>query len=526
MGSFTILNIAQFLLSMNVSILRAITVFFLIDLLGIEQSNQILALSSALVILPFLLFSIPAGQLADKISKRSLVIWTLFFQSSCIAYSLLAFATRIPFHAYASLCAVGLSTALFSPAKYSILPEIVPREGISRANGILTFATYVAVILGTFLASWVSELTGRSYTEITALCLFLSLVAWVLSFWIQKTAPQNPSQKISFAFLSETFATLKEARKVPNLFLTCWCTAYFLFVATYIQLNSIPFGIQSLGITDVQTGYLFLAPALGIGIGSLVVSFFAGCELGLAVFGSALTGCSFIAVYFSQTSIIASSIAFFLVGMNGALFIVPLDAYLQIASPAKERGQIVAVSTLLGFVCAFLAAVFLKVTGDWLSLSAAFGYCIVGIAILGLSLYLMKVWGDEYARFIATAKCRLFYRVERPEMGKTGLFVVPSKRHLPAFLQFFEKIICIKLVAKRPLFRFGNTLLLKADEVDQSEKLNSLKEQGYSFYCISEEPAFIDQLRKKLSVDIYHVNISPLKGRNVSITIDRKTSAS
>jgi acyl-[acyl-carrier-protein]-phospholipid O-acyltransferase/long-chain-fatty-acid--[acyl-carrier-protein] ligase len=48
--------------------------------------------------------------------------------------------------------------------------------------------------------------------------------------------------------------------------------AYFMFVGAFAQLNLIGYGIERLGLNEAQSGYLFLAAALGIGIGSLLAA--------------------------------------------------------------------------------------------------------------------------------------------------------------------------------------------------------------------------------------------------------------
>ena len=48
---------------------------------------------------------------------------------------------------------IALQATFFSPAKYGILPEILPDSDLSRANGILEMSTFVAIVIGTALGS-------------------------------------------------------------------------------------------------------------------------------------------------------------------------------------------------------------------------------------------------------------------------------------------------------------------------------------------------------------------------------------
>ena len=58
---------------------------------------------------------------------------------------------------YSILFLVGTHSALFAPAKYGIIPELVGSELISQANGLLVMLTYLAIILGSAAAPWLGE---------------------------------------------------------------------------------------------------------------------------------------------------------------------------------------------------------------------------------------------------------------------------------------------------------------------------------------------------------------------------------
>ena len=101
--------------------------------------------------LPLMLLSLPAGVLADRLSKRSIIIWMKWIEvalMSAAAISLFAF----PDDGFPRLLILGLmgaQSALSSPAKYGILPELLPHEQLSKGNGHLEMWTFLAIILGT-----------------------------------------------------------------------------------------------------------------------------------------------------------------------------------------------------------------------------------------------------------------------------------------------------------------------------------------------------------------------------------------
>ena len=50
---------------------------------------------------------------------------------------------------YAVLFLIALQATFFSPAKYGILPKMLPDRDLSRANGVLEMSTFVAIVAGT-----------------------------------------------------------------------------------------------------------------------------------------------------------------------------------------------------------------------------------------------------------------------------------------------------------------------------------------------------------------------------------------
>ena len=78
--SFGWLNATQFLGALNDNVFKLLGIFFLIRLLGEEQANSIGAFASAVFIVPFLLFSHSAGVLADRSSKKNIVVVAKFLE--------------------------------------------------------------------------------------------------------------------------------------------------------------------------------------------------------------------------------------------------------------------------------------------------------------------------------------------------------------------------------------------------------------------------------------------------------------
>src|SRR5204863_792226 len=162
---------------------------------GAEAARN-LSLVSAIFITPFLLFSGYAGQLADIYSKRTVLIVT---KSLEIATALLAFVALVFGRleiTFAVLFLFALQATFFSPAKYGILPEVLPDRDLSRANGLLEMSTFVAIVVGTAVGSYMFDVWRSQLWVIGVAVLAIAIIGTATSFRIPRTAPAQPGVRI------------------------------------------------------------------------------------------------------------------------------------------------------------------------------------------------------------------------------------------------------------------------------------------------------------------------------------------
>lgn len=410
-SSFTYLNITQFLGALNDNIYKLLVVYSLIDLQGIGESHKILATTGAIFVLPFLLFSSMSGTLADRFSKRNIIVLTKALELIVMACGVLAFAYHSEFGLYATLFLLATQSALFGPSKYGILPELVSTDRITRANGLMTSFTFLAIILGTFIASFITDITGRNFILGSLLCTVLSLIGVITSIGIEYTPPSGSEKKLDVLFLKEIYKTLALARTVPSLLPAMLGSAYFLFLGAFIQLNIIPFAVHSLNLSDVQGGYLFLLTALGIGTGSVLAGKISGrtVELGLVpVAGLGITIGLFLLDFFSGNlfAVVGFVVA---IGVLGGLFEIPLDSYIQVAAPNTFRGQIVGATNFLSFVGVLFASAAVYMITEVFHLNSDQGFSIMGFLTLGVGIAFSFQFFDYLTRFVGMILSRLHF---------------------------------------------------------------------------------------------------------------------
>lgn len=351
------LNISQFLGVVNDNVFKFLTLFLLIDLRGASHSSEILFWVGTVYVLPFLLFSSAAGVLADKFSKQKLIVALKGLEVVITVLGVVAFGFSSAWACYSLLFLLSFQSAIFGPPKYSIIPEIVHFEKISKANGIITSFTYLAMIIGTFLASFTTQITNKNFALSASLCVFIAIVGFIASLFIPYTQPSRTTKRIKLFFLREIYQTLVFCYHKPHLFVAVLGSAFFLYVGAFFQLNIIPFAMETLKISEVGGGYLFLTVAIGIAAGAVIAGKLSKnrVELGL----SCIAGIGlFVFLYLlalSKPFLSTTLIILIFNGLCGGMFIVPFDSYLQTYSPNKQRGQVIAASNFLSFVGVLLA---------------------------------------------------------------------------------------------------------------------------------------------------------------------------
>lgn len=412
--SLYLLNITQFLGALNDNIFKLLVIFFLIHIKGAADTNTILSLAGAFFVIPFLLFSSGSGVLADKVRKNKIIVWTKALEVMTMSASVLAVYIESPFFSYFLLFLMGTQSAIFGPSKYGIIPEIVAKDYVSQANGSITSMTYLAIIIGSPGASFITQITNRNFYIATSICVFIAIIGLLTSLGIRKTERGKSSKKINPFFFYEIYQSLALSVKRPFLFPAILAVAFFLFIGAYIQLNIIPFSMESLHLSEIEGGYLFSATAVGIAIGAKLAGKLskAKVELGLASLSGFVIVLLFFLISLFSTKLIFVIIFLILLGVFGGMFLIPMEAFLQVASPNKRRGQIIAASNFLSFGGVLLAAFVLYLFNEKWGFSAAQSFALIGCLTLLFQCIIAGRMARHVLRYTALHILPLFYKLE------------------------------------------------------------------------------------------------------------------
>lgn len=354
------------------------------DAADAELSSQFQATLSLLVfLLPMMLFSIPAGSLADRFSKRSVIIWTkalevLVMGGAAVTLYFAPLQIVIP---YILLAIMGLQSGLFSPAKYGILPEIVPANRLARSNGLIEMWTMIAIIAGTGLGPVLlaADKSGSSphWTWLGALWLFiLSVVGFIASFAVPKVDAMGKESSITDS-IKRAWGLI---RRDQALGLAIMGSVLYWYITSLIGQNVLVYA-KSL-VIELERGEIWQGiPPASYGIGIALGALFAGrfsserVELGLIPVGAVGFSITSLTLGIVQPDMIGTVITLIFGGAFSGMVLVPLHAIIQQRAPEKRRGAIIACGNLLDISGMILGS-----------------FTAMGMALLGWNMKLMLVW--------------------------------------------------------------------------------------------------------------------------------------
>jgi acyl-[acyl-carrier-protein]-phospholipid O-acyltransferase/long-chain-fatty-acid--[acyl-carrier-protein] ligase len=402
--SFFWLNATQFLGALNDNVFKLLIIFYLIGLTGSDNAATVTAIAGAVFVVPFLLFTAYAGKLADRFSKRNIVVAAKIAEAAVMFLGCIAFLFESSVALYAILFLMCTQSAFFGPSKYGIVPELVKTEQLSKANSFLEALTYLAIVIGTALAPFLAQVTGARYVLCGVVCLAISLAGLVVSFNIEITPAVGTKRKASILFVRDIWRTLRGIRNDKDLTMAVYASAFFMLLGAFMQMNLIPYGIEQLKFTEIQSGYLFLIAAIGIGIGSFFAGKLSGrnVEFGIVPLGALAMAFSSVSIALIAPSLYPVLALILIIGIGAGLFIVPIHAFIQLKSPNETRGQVLAASGFIGWVGVALAAVLVWIFGKIFPVSTApvMGFLILGLLTLALAVVAVIILPDFLVRFI------------------------------------------------------------------------------------------------------------------------------
>ena len=387
---FWSLMFTQFQGAFSDNALRWLVIFPVLVTVSLSEADKesFVGHSSLLFAVPFLLFATVGGWMADRFSKRSVMIGVKLGEIAIMLFAAVALKLEMQGLQLAAICLMGLHSTIFAPAKYGIMPEVLPTSKLSAGNGILELLTFVGIILGTFAGGWLAETLIHREMWAGLLLAGLAAVGLMTSIGIAKVPAADPGKKFNPNIIGEIWNNLRVMKADRDLWRANWGNTAFFFISMLVQLNLALFAQKVYHLKPTEQASLQAALSLGIGVGSMLAGRLSRgrIEYGLVPLGAGLMALAAFGLGWPGIGKPAFACALGVLGMGGGLFIVPIVSVLQHRPSPQTKGAVQGAVSWLSWVGIAVASVMQGQLATTLHLSYGqiFWFCGGIAALAGL----------------------------------------------------------------------------------------------------------------------------------------------
>jgi acyl-[acyl-carrier-protein]-phospholipid O-acyltransferase / long-chain-fatty-acid--[acyl-carrier-protein] ligase len=415
----------------------------MVALLGIRQVSAILAPGPALetaaqtettlafvvFTLPLMLTSIVAGVLADRVSKRTVMIMMKGVEVCLMTAATLALFINpaggiLPL---VVLAGMGVHSALFSPAKYGILAELLPHERLASGNGLLEMWTFLAILGGTAAGGFLLHQAGTT-PWLAPLCLAVISIAGFVASW---TIPPVRAAR-GHGGLAATLRGAWSALGADRLLrLAITGAVFFWTIASLFAQDLLVYAKTVLQLSDAMAGVPMTVLSVGIGLGAMLVGRLSQSrvEYGLIPLG-ALGVFTTLLIMGLASPFLGGTLGLMLfLGISSALIFVPLNALIQWRAPDDRRGSVIAFEN----TCVFTGIMLGSLAGGAMAtagLSASGIFAATALVTLCGTAWALWLLPDALLRMVLVILTQTLYRLRIvghehvPKKG--GALLVPN----------------------------------------------------------------------------------------------------
>ena len=295
--------------------------------------------------LPFVLFAIPAGLLADRTSRRRVMAGAEALRAlSLLAVLALVWLEALSVPRLAALGFVGAcGTVAYSVTAPALVPSLVPPGALAIANGRLELARTIAFAGGPALAGALVGWTGGSLAFGAASAL--SIWAVFMLAGLREPARALTAKRDSAAEIREGARFVFGHALLRPIFVT-----QFVFNAAFFTLQAVyvPYAVAHLGLSASAVGVTLAAYGVGMIAGALAsprimrgVAF--GRVIALGPVAGFVASVLMVATIWAPSGALAA-LGFFLMGAGPIVWVISTATLRQSVTPQSLLGRVSAIN--------------------------------------------------------------------------------------------------------------------------------------------------------------------------------------
>lgn len=328
------------------------------------------ALATALSTLPFILFSGLAGQLADTTDKAKIIrivktaeILIMLVGASGLLLARGGYTTAGLICMLGTVFLLGVHSTFFGPIKYAILPQHLEGHQVLGGTGLVEAGTYMAILLGTILAGYIS-------IEAAAIgVLIVAAIGWFSGRQVPPAPRQGAVLAINWNPFTSSWRLVSATMHIPRLFLAI-CSISFFWTIGAVLIIIFPPLVKNILTTTQEVASLFTATlSIGIAIGSVVINTLLKGKISAKYSPAAVIAMGAAVVLFSvlvrlwvpapagrlydgyaflaQPQAIPVILTLLAIAITGGMFVVPLYAFLTTTVTKDQTARTVAANNVV-----------------------------------------------------------------------------------------------------------------------------------------------------------------------------------
>ena len=332
-------------------------------------------LIAGLFILPFLLVSATAGQIADKFEKSQLVRMVKLLEITIMLIAAIGWITHSLWILIFSIVAMGLHSTLFGPIKHAYLPQHLAQHELVGGNGMVQMGTFVGILTGQLSGAVLVTLQPNGIQLIIVSTLLVAILGWLVSRAIPVTPAADTSVIIGRNPFVEMGRNLRFAAKNREVFTAMLANSWFWFFGAMLLAQFPVFARDILHGEPSVFVVLLSAFSLGIGAGSLLCEKLSGHTLQLGLVSAGAIGLTlfgldlYLAASTYKSTVTVDAWQFLLqdagwrvtldcalLGASGGIYVVPLFALIQTKADRSYLSRIIGGMNILNALFMVVAA--------------------------------------------------------------------------------------------------------------------------------------------------------------------------
>ncbi len=418
---------------------------FILIPLGGAVGYSVESAAGLMIALPFVLFAPLAGWMSDRFSKRNVIVGAAIAQVAILTLICAGvFLHRMPM-ILAGFFLLAVQSAFFSPAKIGINKELVGSKHLGFAAGVQQMMAMLAILAGQIVAGWwfdhryialgsVKEKAWDAAFVPLVILACCSVPAVLMAISIPKV-PSHGRERLSGKILFSHFKDLGELWKDAGLRRASFGVAYFWGFAAFINLwsvkvaKSLTHGGEGFGtLSSMFMAAASLGMAVGFGFASWLLR--KRIELGWVPLAGMMMTVSALVLAFLPAGSWPFLICLGLLAFSAALFLSPLNAWMQDRYPADKRGELQSAVNLqdcFGGILAVASIEAMILLARALGMTELAGFrmqmLVIGLSCGLMSWFVLRILPADFIRLICVGAVKSIYRIKltgTARIPKTG----------------------------------------------------------------------------------------------------------